>query len=107
MNEINKQEIKYTYSKTYIVLTIFLYLILFIAVIYCYHSMKEIEKIRNPDTFKNIEWYYSCPDYVYDYYNCNTTKFMNLTGKYCGKVLTCENSYKIISTISEDSYLIK
>jgi len=96
--QINKQEIKHTYSLGYIILTIFIFLVLFIAIIYVFNTTKEIEKIRNPNTFENIEWYYSCPDYVHDYYNCNTTRFMNITGKYCGNTLTCANSYKILNT---------
>ena len=64
--------------------------------IYSWESLKEIESLKHPPVQENVKWLYSCPDYVNDYYNCNTTRFMNMTGKYCGDRLTCENEYEVI-----------
>jgi len=93
---INKTEVKYTFSLTFIVLIIILIVALLFITLYNMREMKEISQIKYPDNSNNIVFYYSCPDYVSDYYNCNTTRFMNITGKYCGNKLTCENKYKIL-----------
>lgn len=60
--------------------------------IYVMDVAKEVNHRIYPD---NIEFYYDCSgQFITQYYNCDQP-FQNLTGKYCGEELLCENSYKI------------
>ena len=89
-------KVKYTYSLVYIVLTLLMIGITVWMLQYTLNGLKEVEQIRHPSTQQNVIWQYSCPDYVQDYFNCNTTRFMNMTGKYCGERLVCENKYEVL-----------
>ena len=51
---------------------------------------------------EQIEWLnqdikdfiFKCNPYNDDYHNCNSTKFMNITGLYCNDILICQNQLR-------------
>ena len=61
---------------------------------YGFNNMKSLCYKYNTPSQEDQDFIFKCNPYHEDFKNCNSSKFMNVTGLYCDDILICENQIR-------------